>query len=422
MALLPLLDDLLDDETDRDWHSPTPPTDGHARRSHDEQVATPARSPSAPSPRDDLGSRGRHRRRHRGPLAPRLCRAPPGRRAARAGAARAVRRGRRARVWPATSWPACSRANSGAGEHRPAARDGRRARRRPRPRRRPRTVRCVGGLGAAATACARCARRRRGATAMLHWLDGMGFELAPAPSSDAPSTSGDHRRRARRDRAGDRPRPGHEIDFGAPESNDYERLARAHADVRAMRPADLPEIVRIDRGITGRDRSAYIGASLAEAMDDSAMRVSLAARVDDAIVGFLMARADLRRLRPHRAGGGDRHDRRRSANTRIAASATRCWRSCSPTSVRCRLSAWRPGVAPRPGAARLLPERRLHAGTAGFVRAASRRGLTSGPALVLDRPMPAPNGMAHARCARELPARIAAIEVAVHVGARSKPQ
>ena len=60
-----------------------------------------------------------------------------------------------------------------------------------------------------------------------------------------------------------------------------------------MRPDDLREIVRIDRAITGRDRGDYIAARLAEAMDDSAIRVSLAARLDGAIVGFVMARADL---------------------------------------------------------------------------------------------------------------------------------
>jgi ribosomal protein S18 acetylase RimI-like enzyme len=60
-----------------------------------------------------------------------------------------------------------------------------------------------------------------------------------------------------------------------------------------MRPADLPQIVRIDREITGRDREAYIAGKLGEAMDDSAIRVSLSASLDGAIVGYLMARTDL---------------------------------------------------------------------------------------------------------------------------------
>ncbi|MBI3367002.1 MAG: GNAT family N-acetyltransferase [Burkholderiales bacterium] len=131
-------------------------------------------------------------------------------------------------------------------------------------------------------------------TSMLRWLAALGFELAPdqilaravadatregAPDDDLTLPQGHG--------------PGHEIDFGAPEDNDFERLSRDRADVRPMTPADLREIVRIDRGITGRDRTRHIAGLLAEAMGDSALRVSLTARLDGAIVGHLMARADL---------------------------------------------------------------------------------------------------------------------------------
>jgi ribosomal protein S18 acetylase RimI-like enzyme len=129
---------------------------------------------------------------------------------------------------------------------------------------------------------------------MLGWLNAMGFRLAPnlildaeldqavpAPLADGAITlSSGHG-------------PGGEINFGAAEANDNERLAREQPEVRAMRPEDLREIVRIDHAITGRDRGSYIAAQLDEAMGDSALRVSLAARVDGAIVGFVMARADL---------------------------------------------------------------------------------------------------------------------------------
>ena len=130
--------------------------------------------------------------------------------------------------------------------------------------------------------------------AMLRWFDEHGFALAPnhvveraidATAIEAPvdaPVSVDAGRG-----------PGREIDYGAPGDNDYERLARDTCDVRAMSTADLPEIVRIDRGITGRDRSAYIGRKLTEAMNESGVRVSLAARLDGAVVGFVMARADL---------------------------------------------------------------------------------------------------------------------------------
>lgn len=129
---------------------------------------------------------------------------------------------------------------------------------------------------------------------MLHWLDAMGFALAPSyildasvdevaglpPPEEPVSLARGHG-------------PGAEIDFGAPEDNDHERMALERPEVRAMRPDDLGEIIRMDTDISGRDRSSYIAARLAEAMDDSGIRVSLAARLDGAIVGFIMARADL---------------------------------------------------------------------------------------------------------------------------------
>lgn len=127
-------------------------------------------------------------------------------------------------------------------------------------------------------------------TAILAWFDGLGFALAPevilasrvdggafVPERDEVANEAATR----------------EIDYGRPETNDHERLARDRADVRSMTPADLDAIVRIDRSITGRDRRDYMSARLAEAMDDTSVRVSLAARCDGALVGYLMARADL---------------------------------------------------------------------------------------------------------------------------------
>jgi len=128
---------------------------------------------------------------------------------------------------------------------------------------------------------------------MLPWLGAVGFTLASDQIVDC--AVGDGYRAERNDALGLRnaDSPGHEVDYGAPEDNDFERVESVHCDVRAMRPEDLPQILRIDREITGRNREAYIAAKLGEAMDDSAIRVSLTARLEDAIVGFLMARADL---------------------------------------------------------------------------------------------------------------------------------
>ncbi|MGC2519093.1 MAG: GNAT family N-acetyltransferase, partial [Burkholderiales bacterium] len=83
-----------------------------------------------------------------------------------------------------------------------------------------------------------------------------------------------------------------ELDYGAPAANDYETLARDRADVRSLASGDVGNIVRIDRRITGRDRTAYITRLVGEALNDSAIRVSLAAYRDGSVSGFIMAKVD----------------------------------------------------------------------------------------------------------------------------------
>lgn len=84
-----------------------------------------------------------------------------------------------------------------------------------------------------------------------------------------------------------------ERNYGAPAANDFERLARDRADLRSLALGDLPDIVRIDRRITGRDRTAYITRLVNEALGDSAIRVSLAAYRDGSVAGFVMAKVDI---------------------------------------------------------------------------------------------------------------------------------
>jgi GNAT superfamily N-acetyltransferase len=128
---------------------------------------------------------------------------------------------------------------------------------------------------------------------MVPWLDAMGFTLAANHIVDCPVAGG--RYQPYRDDAQRAPEQNAtpEINYGAPPGDDFERLARDSAQVGAMSPADLGDIVRIDRRITGRDREPYMRSKLDEAMDDAAIRVSLTARCYGTIVGFLMARADL---------------------------------------------------------------------------------------------------------------------------------
>ncbi|HET9820209.1 MAG TPA: GNAT family N-acetyltransferase [Burkholderiaceae bacterium] len=130
-------------------------------------------------------------------------------------------------------------------------------------------------------------------TAVLAWFDGLGFELAPEVIVHSAVEGGALIHGHDEEPGADDAHAAREIDYGRPEANDHERLARDRTEVRTMTGADLDAIVRIDRSITGRDRRDYITARLAEAMDDTSVRVSLAARCDGTVVGYLMARADL---------------------------------------------------------------------------------------------------------------------------------
>jgi len=87
-------------------------------------------------------------------------------------------------------------------------------------------------------------------------------------------------------------RPADQHDYGAAAANDYEALARDLADVRSLSEKDLDAVVRIDRRLTGHDRSAYMKHKLEEALADLGIRVSLVGRIEDSVAGYLMASAD----------------------------------------------------------------------------------------------------------------------------------
>lgn len=72
----------------------------------------------------------------------------------------------------------------------------------------------------------------------------------------------------------------------------YETLSRDRVPVRSLKEDDLAVTVRIDRKLTGRDRSAYYAAKLREMLTESGIRVSLVAEEDGFVVGFVMARVD----------------------------------------------------------------------------------------------------------------------------------
>jgi predicted N-acetyltransferase YhbS len=74
------------------------------------------------------------------------------------------------------------------------------------------------------------------------------------------------------------------------EGKNSEALARDKMDLSTLKPDDLYDVVRIDKGVTGERREAFFYEMVDEAMKDSAVRVSLVARVDGIAAGFVMAR------------------------------------------------------------------------------------------------------------------------------------
>jgi ribosomal protein S18 acetylase RimI-like enzyme len=127
---------------------------------------------------------------------------------------------------------------------------------------------------------------------MLRWFAATGFLLAPERVLECRVDRGTDRPEREPD-AGAPAEAAREANWSAANANDFEKLARDTADLRTMIESDLAGIVRIDRALTGRDRGDYIAAQFAESLADSAIRVSLVARVDGLAVGYLMARTDL---------------------------------------------------------------------------------------------------------------------------------
>ena len=129
--------------------------------------------------------------------------------------------------------------------------------------------------------------------AMLRFLDELGYELAPNRVIECAVHASPLGAREEPVASPSREKRGDPNDWSAPAANDIEQLARDTADVGLLSAKDLDAVVGIDRRITGRDRRAYMQHALDEALRESGVRISLAARIDKIVAGFVMARADL---------------------------------------------------------------------------------------------------------------------------------
>jgi ribosomal protein S18 acetylase RimI-like enzyme len=158
------------------------------------------------------------------------------------------------------------------------------------------------GVGAALTAAFEAQAAKRGlgvirTTALwrehelLRFLDHAGYRLAAAHVLDcalADAELGSPRELPLEEAAA----PADANDYGTPRPGRFASLARDRIEVGVLGEKDIEGIARVDRRHTGHDRRGYLCRTLGEALADSALRVSLAARVDGALAGFLMARLD----------------------------------------------------------------------------------------------------------------------------------
>ncbi len=125
-----------------------------------------------------------------------------------------------------------------------------------------------------------------GTPAMIRFFSSTGFLLAPAQVLERDTSPLREEIREIGSAGTDarsRTRPGGDY---------YETLSRDRVPVRSLKEDDLAAAVRIDRKLTGRDRSAYYGAKLREMLTESGIRVSLVAEADGLVVGFVTARVD----------------------------------------------------------------------------------------------------------------------------------
>lgn len=77
-----------------------------------------------------------------------------------------------------------------------------------------------------------------------------------------------------------------------PGSEDAEIPPRDRITPRSITQGDLPALIRIAEKNTGLDQTAYLERKLSDALNESGVRVSLVAEVDDHVVAYIMARVD----------------------------------------------------------------------------------------------------------------------------------
>ncbi|MBT5841345.1 MAG: GNAT family N-acetyltransferase [Rhodospirillaceae bacterium] len=111
-------------------------------------------------------------------------------------------------------------------------------------------------------------------TGMLGFFSATGFQLAPAHVLEGATSW----------------KPNHDT-LEDREFDDHVS-AQQIEPIRSLHKEDLEQLIRIERRITGQERREYYTAKMAEALDETGIRVSLVSEVDGHVAGFIMARTD----------------------------------------------------------------------------------------------------------------------------------
>lgn len=83
-----------------------------------------------------------------------------------------------------------------------------------------------------------------------------------------------------------------ELDFSGGKGDYYAHLSRDRVPCRTLEESDLKDLIRIDEAVHGTRREAYYTRKMEEVLDESGLRVSMVAEIDEQVVGFIMARVD----------------------------------------------------------------------------------------------------------------------------------
>lgn len=124
-------------------------------------------------------------------------------------------------------------------------------------------------------------------TRFLNFLAAAGFQLAPKQILECDVNFVDTIAQA--DTA---PGESQEMDFSDPGGDDANALARDLVYCRTLTRDDLPELIRIDKHVTGKDHSGYYRRKVKEVVDETGIRVSMVAEIKGQVCGFIMARVD----------------------------------------------------------------------------------------------------------------------------------